>query len=50
MPPTGFEPTIPASKQSQPHASDRAATRIGEELIGTAEYEATEEVSHVVTT
>jgi hypothetical protein len=35
MPPTGLETTIPASKQPQTHALDRAATGIGEELIGT---------------
>jgi hypothetical protein len=29
MPPTGFEPTIPASKRQQTHALDSAATRIG---------------------
>jgi hypothetical protein len=35
MPSTGFEPTIPASKQPQTHDLDCAATGIGEELIGT---------------
>jgi hypothetical protein len=35
MPPTGSEPTIPASKQPQTHDLDCAATGIGEELIGT---------------
>jgi len=29
MPPTGFEPTIPASERPQNHALDRTATRIG---------------------
>jgi hypothetical protein len=29
MPPTEFEPTIPASEQLQTHVLDRAATRIG---------------------
>jgi hypothetical protein len=29
MPPTGFEPTIPASERPQTHALDRAATGIG---------------------
>jgi hypothetical protein len=29
MLPEGFKPTIPESEQSQTHASDRAATRIG---------------------
>jgi hypothetical protein len=29
MPPEGFEPAIPASKQPQMHAFDRAATGIG---------------------
>jgi hypothetical protein len=29
MPPTGFEPEIPASEQPQTHASNRAATGIG---------------------
>jgi hypothetical protein len=29
MPPTGFEPAIPASEQPQTHALDRAATAIG---------------------
>jgi hypothetical protein len=29
MPPTGFEPSIPASEQLQTHASDRSATGIG---------------------
>jgi hypothetical protein len=32
MPPTGFEPTIPASKQLQTHALDRAATGISHVL------------------
>jgi hypothetical protein len=29
MPPTGFEPAIPASERPQTHALDRAATGIG---------------------
>jgi hypothetical protein len=29
MPPTGFEPTIPASQLPQTHALDRASTTIG---------------------
>lgn len=35
MPPTGFESTVPAIKKPQTHDLERAATRIGEELIGT---------------
>ena len=30
MPPTGFEPAIPANKRPQTHALDRAATWTGE--------------------
>jgi len=29
MPPSGFEPAIPASERLQNHASDRAAPEIG---------------------
>jgi len=29
MPPTGFEPTIPASELSQTHVLDSAATSVG---------------------
>jgi len=32
MPPTGFEPTIPAGEQLQTHALDRAATGISRVL------------------
>jgi hypothetical protein len=32
--PAGFEPAIPASKHSQTHVLDRAATGIGTELDG----------------
>jgi hypothetical protein len=31
MPPAGFEITIPANKQPQTHAYDRAATGIGDD-------------------
>jgi hypothetical protein len=32
MPPSAFEPTLPASERSQTHALDRAASRIGHKL------------------
>jgi hypothetical protein len=33
MPSSGFEPTIPATKQQQSYASDCVATRIGSHLL-----------------
>jgi hypothetical protein len=38
LPPTGFEPAIPASERLQTHALDRAATEIGLCLISTDDY------------
>jgi hypothetical protein len=33
MPPSGFEPAIPASERPQTHALDRAATGIGRKTL-----------------
>jgi len=38
MPPTEFEPAIPASEHPQTHASDRAATGIGRQAYCLLKY------------